>query len=112
MSHFAKIDKNNIVTEVIVAEQNEINSEVFGDSFEFVQTSYNGNFRGKFASIGDIWDIINNKFIPPKPFDSWLWNENNYQWEAPVENTVSPNNQITDWNEETQSWDEATAPEE
>jgi len=45
MSHFAKLDSNNIVTEVIVAEQDFINSGAVGDSFLWVQTSYNGNFR-------------------------------------------------------------------
>jgi len=106
MSHFAKINENNIVTEVIVAEQNEINTGVFGDSFEFVQTSYNENFRGKFASTGDTWDGTN--FVPEKPFDSWVFSDTNYQWEAPVENTISPNEQIMEWNEDTLAWDKVT----
>ena len=60
MSHFAKIDKNNIVTEVIVAEQDFINTGKVGDSFLWIQTSYNGNFRGKFAEIGSKYDKAND----------------------------------------------------
>ena len=66
MSHFAKIDGNNIVTEVIVAEQDFINSGKVGDSFLWVQASYNNNFRGKFAGIGDTYDKVNDVFLSPQ----------------------------------------------
>ena len=56
MSHFAKIDENNIVTEVIVAEQDFINSGEVGDSFNWVQTSYNKKFRKQFGGIGFKYD--------------------------------------------------------
>jgi len=104
MSHFAKIDNNNIVTEVIVAEQDFINSGAVGDSFSWVQTSYNHNFRGRFAKVGDNWDSTNNRFIPNKPFASWTLNATSLEWEAPVENTESPNNKIMEWNEATTNW--------
>ena len=104
MSHFAKIDSNNIVENVIVAEQDFINSGAVGDSFLWVQTSYNGNFRGKYASIGDTWDNSNNRFIPNKPFPSWTLNATSLEWEAPVENTESPNDKLMTWNEDTTSW--------
>jgi len=83
MSHFARIDEDNIVIGVIVAEQDEINTGVFGDSFLFVQTSYNGNFRGHFATFGDTWNPVLNKFISPKPYDSWI-SDDAGGWEAPV----------------------------
>jgi hypothetical protein len=67
MSHFAKIDKDNITTEVIVAEQDFINSGKVGDSFLWKQTSYNNNFRGKFAGIGDTYDKVNDVFLSPQP---------------------------------------------
>ena len=66
MSHFAKIDSNNVVTEVIVAEQDFINSGKVGDSFLWYQTSYNNNFRGKYAGIGYTYDKVNDVFLSPQ----------------------------------------------
>ena len=102
MSHFAKIDSNNIVTEVIVAEQDFINSGLVGDSFLWVQTSYNNSFRKNFAKIGDTWDSTKNAFIPPKPYPSWTLNETTCQWEAP---SAAPAAHYT-WNETEQQWEE------
>lgn len=109
MSHFAKIDKNNIVTEVIVAEQDFINTGKVGDSFLWIQTSYNGNFRGKFAKIGSKYDKANDIFIAPQPYPSWTLNDDN-EWRAPTE---KPNitkadllkGEVYNWNEETKTWD-------
>tara|TARA_Y100001951_G_scaffold55498_1_gene44021 strand:- start:688 stop:1005 length:318 start_codon:yes stop_codon:yes gene_type:complete len=103
MSHFAKIDENNIVTEVIVAEQDYINSGSVGDSFLWVQTSYNNNFRKQFAGIGLTYDKINDVFVHPQPHPSWTKNSN-HDWEAP---TAKPDDgKLYDWNEDTQAWDE------
>jgi len=106
MSHFAKIDNNNIVTEVIVAEQNFINSGAVGDSFLWVQTSYNNNFRKKYAGVGDTYDSALDAFIPPQPYPSWTLNEDTCQWESPV--AYPDDDKMYDWDEETQSWDEVT----
>ena len=104
MSHFAKIDSNNIVTEVIVAEQDFINSGAVGDSFLWVQTSYNNNFRKNYAGVGYTYDSALDAFIPPQPYPSWVLNEYTCLWEAPV---AYPNDdKMYSWNEETQSWDE------
>ena len=103
MSHFAKIDSNNIVTEVIVAEQDFINSGVVGDSFLWIQTSYNGNFRKNYAGIGFTYDKERDAFIPPQPFPSWTLNEDTCLWECPVAHPNDGN--IYNWNEETQAWD-------
>ena len=103
MSHFAKIDSNNIVTEVIVAEQDFINSGVVGDSFLWIQTSYNGNFRKNYAGIGFTYDKERDAFIPPQPFPSWTLNEDTCIWECPVAHPNDGN--IYNWNEETQAWD-------
>ena len=105
MSHFAKIE-NNIVTEVIVAEQDFINSGAVGDSFLWVQTSYNNNFRKNFAGIGYTYDKTRDAFIPPQPYPSWILNEDTCLWEPPVEYPNDGN--IYEWNEETQAWDEVT----
>ena len=106
MSHFAKIDNNNIVTEVIVAEQDFINSGAVGDSFLWIQTSYNNNFRKNFAGIGYTYDKTRDAFIPPKPFPSWTLNEDTCLWECPVAYPTDGN--MYEWNEETQAWDEVT----
>jgi len=106
MSHFAKIDSNNIVTEVIVAEQDFINSGAVGDSFLWIQTSYNNNFRKNFAGIGYTYDKTRDAFIPPQPFPSWTLNEETCLWECPV---AYPNDgNMYEWNETDQQWDEVT----
>ena len=106
MSHFAKIDSNNIVTEVIVAEQDFINSGAVGDSFLWIQTSYNGNFRKNYAGIGYTYDKTRDAFIPPKPYPSWTLNEDTCLWEAPVPYPNDGN--MYEWNETDQQWDEVT----
>ena len=103
MSHFAKIDENNIVTEVITAEQDFINSGSVGDSFLWVQTSYNGNFRKQFAKIGCTYDKTNDVFILPKPAPSWTLNSN-HDWEAPK--AKPDDGKLYEWNEDTKAWDE------
>ena len=101
MSHFAKIE-NNIVTQVIVAEQDFINSGAVGDSFLWVQTSYNGNFRKNFAGPGFTYDKAKDAFIPPKPFNSWTLVEATCQWEAPT--AMPDDGKIYTWNEDTTNW--------
>jgi hypothetical protein len=100
MSHFAKIDNNNTVTEVIVAEQDFINSGAVGDSFRWVQTSYNNNFRKHFAGIGSTYDIVNDIFVSAKPYPSWVLNAS-HDWEPPV---VEPDDKEYKWNEATTNW--------
>jgi hypothetical protein len=103
MSHFAKLDNNNIVTQVIVAEQDFINSGAVGDSFRWVQTSYNNNFRKNYAGVGYTYDRIRDAFIPPKSYPSWVLDEDTCLWIAPVA-MPDDDNKYT-WNEETTNWD-------
>mgnify|MGYP003645195323 FL=1 len=102
MSHFAKIDSNNIVTKIIVAEQDFINSGAVGDSFLWVQTSYNGNFRKNYAGIGYIYDKTRDAFIPPQPYPSWTLIEATCLWEAPV--AYPDDGEIYTWDESTTDW--------
>lgn len=102
MSHFAKLDNNNIVQEVIVADQQFINTGVVGDVFRWVQTSYNGNFRKNFAGIGYKYDRIRDAFIPPQPYLSWVLNEETCRWEAPI--PYPDDGQLYNWDESTKSW--------
>jgi hypothetical protein len=109
MSHFAKVE-NGIVTQVIVAEQEFIDSGVVGHGW--IQTSYNtignkhtqnGNpLRGNFASIGSIYDNENDVFYSLKPFNSWLLNKSTWTWEAPT--AMPTDGKPYKWDEETTSW--------
>ena len=101
MSHFAKLN-NNIVTEVIVSEQDFINSGAVGDSFLWVQTSYNGNFRKNYAAVGYTYDKTKDAFIAPKPYPSWTLVEDTCQWEAPV--SYPTDGQAYTWDEDTTAW--------
>ncbi len=99
--HFAEIDENNIVTRVIVAEQDFINSGAVEDSSNWVQTSYNTRggvhyapnshepdggiaLRKNYAGIGFIYDKDRDAFYLPQPYPSWLLNEDSCQWEPPI----------------------------
>jgi hypothetical protein len=112
MSHFAKVE-NGIVTEVIVAEQDVIDSGLFGSGW--VQTSYNTiggqhpegrPLRKNYAGIGFTYDSVRDAFIPPQPFPSWILDEETCLWGAP---TLYPaDGKLYTWNEETLSWSEIT----
>lgn len=92
MAHYAFLDSNNIVTEVITGiDETELieglSTEEWYGNFrgqKCVRTSYNGNIRKNYASIGHTYDAVRDAFIRPKPFDSWLLNEETCQWEEPV----------------------------
>ena len=96
MSHFAEI-RDGIVQRVIVAEQDFINSGAVGDSFLWVQTSYNNNFRKQYAGIGYRYDKAADVFVAPQPYPSWTLDDN-HDWVPP---TAMP----SDGKEYT--WDEA-----
>lgn len=114
MAHFAELDENNIVTNVIVVHNDEIldengnESEQKGIDFcanllggKWIQTSYNNNFRKNYAGIGYLYDPIRDAFIGQKPFPSWVLNEDTCRWETPI---PMPLGKPYLWNEETVSW--------
>lgn len=104
MSHFAEIDNDGIVQRVIVAEQEFINSGAVGDSFRWVQTSYNHNFRKQFAGIGHQYDKNKDIFIATQPYPSWRLDENS-DWQAPVDKPVEmENGRQFNWDEDNQEW--------
>ena len=119
MSHFAQIDENNVVTQVLVIEQDVIDTGLFGDPSSFIQTSYNTiggvhtlggtPLRKNYAGIGYTYDATRDAFIPPKPFSSWVLNEETCLWDAPTPMPVEEG-KIFVWNEETTSWVEFTPP--
>jgi hypothetical protein len=115
MAHFAQLDENNVVTQVIVVANDEllldgVESEVkgiifckslFGNDTKWVQTSYNATFRKNYAGIGFTYDPIANHFFAPKPYASWVL-DSDAQWVAPV---AMPTDEKTyTWNEETLNW--------
>ena len=103
MTHFVKIDSTNTVTQVIVAEQDFINSGKVGDSFLLIQTSYNHNFRKQYAGIGYTYDKANDVFISPKPYASWTLDAS-FDWQPPT--AMPDDDKMYTWNEATQTWDE------
>ena len=115
MGHFAKLGPNNVVEQVIVvdnkdtADANGIEKEYIGAAFcerllggRWVQTSYNARIRKNYAGIGYTYDEQRDAFIPPKPFASWVLNEDTCQWKAPVD--MPTDGQMYSWDEATTSW--------
>jgi hypothetical protein len=114
MSHFAQIDENNIVTQVLVIEQDVVDTGLFGDPKSFIQTSYNTYagvhrlggtpLRKNYAGIGYTYDKGRDAFVPPKPYNSWVLNEGTCQWESPI--PMPTDGKLYNWNEDTTSWEE------
>lgn len=118
MAHFAQLDENNVVLQVIVVHNNElmdggVESEAKGIEFcqslfsgtNWKQTSYNGKMRKNYAGIGFTYDAMRDAFIAPKPFPSWLLNEASCTWEAPI---PMPTDAGTGNPPKRYRWDEAT----
>jgi hypothetical protein len=118
MAYFAKLGTGNIVEQVIsinnaiIKDSNGIEQEKLGNDFinklyntrdVWKQTSYNNNFRKNFAGIGYQYDQTRDAFIAPKPFNSWILNEDTCLWDAPVAYPQDEN--IYSWNESTLTWD-------
>ena len=112
MSHYAKVE-NGIVTQVIVAEEDFIQTGALGDPAGWLQTSYNTRggehvnggtpLRKNYAGIGYTYDSERDAFIPPKPYPSWYLTEETCLWAAPVAMPTEGGPFV--WNEETKSWD-------
>jgi hypothetical protein len=99
---FAKV-RNGIVIEVIVADQEFIDSYVDSTPGNWLETRKDGSIRKNYAGIGFSYDSTRDAFIPPQPYPSWTLNEDTCLWECPVARPSDGNEYI--WNEETQAWD-------
>jgi hypothetical protein len=116
MSHFAKVQDGKVV-QVIVAEPEFFNTFVDSSPGEWIQTSYNTHggvhtlggtpLRKNYAGIGYTYDSQRDAFIPPKPFASWVLNDDTCLWDAPV--AMPDDGKQYQWNEDTQAWVEVTA---
>jgi hypothetical protein len=111
MAHYAFLDADNIVTEVITGiDETELieglDTEIWYGNFRgqaCKRTSYSGQIRKNYAGIGYIYDSGRDAFIPPKPFPSWLLNEETCQWKAPAS---YPDDGFTYfWNESETAWE-------
>ena len=124
MAHFAKLDENDIVIEVLVVDDAWLNDgtgveneaqgiaalqQWSGGHPHWAQTSYNHNIRVRYAGIGYTFDRQRDAFIAPKPYPSWLLDEATTLWVAPV---PMPEEGRWYWNEETLNWIELTLPAE
>jgi hypothetical protein len=118
MAHYAMIDKNNIVTDIIVGRDDADIPEGYASWEEYyggLKTSYNTfagihqlggtPFRKNFAAIGYTYDAARDAFIPPKKWDSWVLNEETCRWDAPVPMPFHTVNERADWVEADQKWD-------
>ena len=115
MAHFAELDEQSIVTQVIVVHNNElldngVESEARGIAFcqslfghdRWKQTSYNATIRKNYAGIGFSYDTERDAFIPPQPFPSWTLDESTCHWVPPVPHPTD--GKVYSWDEATQAW--------
>lgn len=123
MAHFAQINENWVVEQVIVVNNDVIKNELgiecdwlgeqfcqqlYGAHTKWIQTSYNGNKYKNFAGIGYTFDPYRHAFIPPKPFPSWVLNETTCLWDSPIPYPVDGKHYI--WNEELLFWVKVEQP--
>lgn len=118
MAHFAKLDNNNVVLEVIVVNNetlDSLNEEASGIAFltewsggysNWKQTSYNHRIRKQYAGVGYKYNADADMFISPQPFPSWSLNDN-FDWEAPTPMPID--GKVYIWNEEDLAWEKFTA---
>jgi hypothetical protein len=116
MAYYALLDEDNFVTQVIVGEENsgtyweDFYSDLFGQRCLLTDINTQGGqhslgataFRGNYAGIGYTYDEERDAFIPPKPYDSWVLNEDTCLWNAPV--AYPTDEGMYDWDEETTQW--------
>lgn len=117
MAHFAQLDENNKVVQVVVLDNNDCLDEngneseqvgvslckqLFGEDTNWLQTSYNASIRKSYAGVGFTYDSLKDAFIPPKPFQSWIFDEDIRQWHAPVPHPQDGG--FYSWDENTLNW--------
>ena len=116
MAHYAKIDKNNIVTRVLVMDEEIVNSGEFGNSLNWIKTSYNTYggqhslggtpLRKNYAGVGMTYDKTRDAFIPQQPYPSWILDEDTCLWNAPVAYPTGhdPSGPGYEWDEDNITW--------
>jgi hypothetical protein len=119
MAHFAKVE-NGVVTQVIVIDQDTLNLGHWGDPSLWVQTSYNTQggkhllggtpLRKNYAGVGFTYDANRDAFLPPRPFASWVLDEDTCLWGAPT--PMPTDGKLYNWDEDSKSWVEFALPVE
>jgi len=113
MAHFAKLGTGNIVEQVVVISNDIATTEQAGSDFlnklyntrdVWKQTSYNNNIRKNFAGIGYQYDQQRDAFIAPKPYNSWILNEDTCKWQSPI--PYPQDDKQYSWNEQNLTWEE------
>jgi hypothetical protein len=126
MANFAELDENNIVVNVLVVSNDILETkqilttgevitensqkgidflnDLYPNSGTWIQTSYNNNIRFNYAGVGYIYDAENDAFHTSEPYPSWTLDEN-FRWQPPT--PMPDDGKLYEWNEETQTWDEA-----
>jgi hypothetical protein len=117
MAHFAQLDQNNVVVQVIVVDDKDTQTELgieseevgiafckqlFGEYTKWAQTSYSGSIRGAFAGVGSVYDSRTDVFLPPRPYLSWVFDNKAYKWNPPV--AKPDDGKPYQWDEATTSW--------
>lgn len=118
MAHFAQVDENNTVVQVLVVSDDQAHrgqdflANDLGLGGNWIQTSYNTNagvhanggtpLRKNYAGVGYTYDASRDAFIPPKPYNSWTLNEDTCLWDAPV--SYPADGKIYRWDEDTVNW--------
>lgn len=119
MAHFAKLDENNEVIDIVVVNNSELlvdgkETEEQGINFlktlsgyeNWKQCSYSGSFRKNYPAVGGKYDAELDAFINPPPYESWVFNRDTCKWYAPV--PYPDNNKPYLWNEQLQNWEDAS----
>ncbi len=121
MAHFAKLDKTNtvinvhtvnneVITDADGNEQEQVGidflTQLYGGVGWYKQTSYNNTFRKNYAGIGYTYDVTRDAFIAPKPYSSWVLNEDTCQYDSPVPYPIDDKRYT--WDEATTNWIEVT----
>ena len=116
MAHFAYVvdgvvERVHVLANPVLIDEDYVEQEAFGQEFlsnlhglppeNFVQCSYNANFRGNYPAVGFTYDSDLDGFIPPKPFPSWVLDEVSFQWEAPI---ARPAKGDWQWDEQAGDW--------
>ncbi|SVD42987.1 uncharacterized protein METZ01_LOCUS395841 [marine metagenome] len=104
MSYFAEIDRNNKVIRVVVINQETINTGKWGNPDRWIETTKYTPLRYNYAGIGYTYDEIRDAFIAPKPYSSWVLNDDTCQWNAPTPMPDDGKRYV--WDEDTTSWKE------
>ena len=124
MAHFAQLDQNNVVVQVIVVDDKNTQTEIgieseevgiafckqlFGEHTKWLQTSYSGSIRGAFAGVGYVYDSRTDTFLPPRPYLSWVFDNKTKQWAPPVSKPEGDG--VYMWDESVTNWVEIPVQE-